>query len=269
MYMSFYGMNSNPFLKDESSLYPYKSNDFNEMINRLNFLIEVKGIGLFFGTAGLGKTYCLRYFINNLNKDLYKIIYINPSLEMTVFDFLKNLCNALDLDVGNCYKTDIYNNIQKEIKRIVLQEKMNIVVIIDDAHLLSREIIFSFKVLYDYGIDSNDYVSLILVGYPDLRDEISKNIYETLNQRIIVNYSFKGLSREEVKEYIKTRLEEVNANNEIFDAQALTSLYACCKSSPRRLNTLVINSLMLGYQKKQSIIDTEIIINAKDEMDLK
>ncbi len=269
MYTSFYGMSCNPFSKDGNSSYPYHSNDFDEMIGRLNFLTEVKGIGLFFGLPGLGKTYCLRYFINNLNKDLYKIIYINPTINMTVFDFFKSLCDQLDIDIGNCYKSDIYKNIQKEIIRVNNQDKVNVVVIIDDAQLLSREIIFNFKVLYDFEMDSRDYVSLILVGHPDLRDELSKNVYETLKQRIIVNYSFKGLTREEVKEYVKTRLEMANTNKEVFSIEALNSLYSCCKSSPRRLNTLVINSLMLGSQKSKPVIDEEIIINAKGEMDLK
>lgn len=268
MYTSFYGMNSNPFLRNESINYKYESNDFKESINRYNFLKEIKGIGLFTGTCGLGKTYSVRYFINSLSKDLYMPIYISASNNMTVFDFLKIICDNLKLDVGTCYRIDLYNNIQNEIKRLVNHERVQPIIIIDDAHLLSREILNNFKVLYDFEMDSNDYISLILVGNTSLKIELSKNIHETLNQRIIVNYEFKGLSREEVKEYIKTRLEAVNANSEIFTQDALSSLYSCCKSSPRRLNTLVLNSLMLGAQNKLAQINSEIIMNAKKEMDL-
>lgn len=269
MYTSFYGMSSNPFLKDESFKYPYENKDFQEAISRYNFLLETKGIGLFFGTSGLGKTYSIRYFMNKLNKDLYKIIYINPTLNLKVFDFFKILCDELNLDIGSCYRADIYKNIQQEIIRVTNQEKMNMVVVIDDAHLLSREILFNLKVLYDFEFDSKDYVTLIMLGHPSLKTELSKNVHETLKQRIIVNYSFEGLSRTEVKEYVKTRLEKANSNKEIFTSNALSSLYSCCKSSPRRLNTLVMNSLMLGSQKKKSIIDEEIVMNAKGEMDLK
>lgn len=269
MYKSFYGLSCNPFLKDESVKYEFQSKDFLETINRLNYLKEIKGIGLFTGTSGLGKTFSLRFFINSLNRDLYKVIYINPSPNMTVFDFFKQLSNELNLDTGSCYGIDLYKNIQKEIKRLVNGEKINPIVIIDDAHLLSREIIFNFKVLYDFEMDSKDYVALILTGYPDLKIELSKNIHETLNQRIIVNYEFNGLTREEVKEYVKTRLEIASAEKNIFTEEALNALYSCCKSSPRRLNTLVLNSLMLGCQEKVIEIDSEIIMRAKKEMDLK
>lgn len=269
MYTSYYGMSCNPFLKDESIKYNFESNDFNETLSRFNFIKEVKGIGLFIGEAGLGKTYVTRYFINNLNPDLYKVIYISASNNMTVFDFFKVISDELNLDTGACYRIDLYKNIQNEIIRLVNKDKVNPIIIIDDAHLLSRDILFNFKVLYDFEMDSKDYVSLILIGYPNLKFELSKNIYETLSQRIIVNYKFNGLSREEVKAYVKSRLDIANANREIFSKEALNCLYSCCKSSIRRLNTLVINCLMLGMQNKEITIDEETVISAKKEMDLK
>lgn len=268
MYTSFYQMSCNPFLKDESVKYNFESNNFLETLNRINFLKEVKGIGLFCGSSGLGKTYIVRYFIKNLNQDLYKPIYISISPNMSVFDFYKIISEELNLDIGNCYRTDIYKNIQNEIIRLVNRDKIRPVIIIDDAHLISKEILFNFKVLYDFQMDSKDYVSLIIIGYPELKVELSKKIYETIQQRIIVNYEFKGLSRLEVKEYVKSRLQIANANREIFNPEALNCLYSCCKSSIRRLNTLVINSLMLGFQNKQSIINEETVMNAKKEMDL-
>ena len=124
------------------------------------------------------------------------------------------------------------------------------------------------KVLYEYEMDSKDYITLILVGQTELKDELKKLIHISLKQRIIVNYTFKGLSREEVKEYIKTRLKLANVNNEIFSSEAINALYSSSKSSPRRLNTLVINSLMLGSQNETKMIDEEIVMNALKEMEI-
>jgi type II secretory pathway predicted ATPase ExeA len=261
-------MSCNPFLKDESIKSPFESNDYIQTINRFQYLKEIHGIGLITGEPGFGKTYSVRSFIKLLNKDLYKIIYLSGSKEWTVFDFFKIIANNLNLDTGSCYRTDIYNNIQKEIKRLVLHDRVQPIVIIDEAQFLSKDILQNFKVLYDFEMDSKDYVTLILVGTPELKAELSKNVYEPLKQRIIVNYTFNGLSREEVKSYIITRLEISNTNTEIFNSEAINSLYSCCKSSPRRLNTLIINSLMLGFQNKITTLDSEIIMNAKNEMDL-
>ena len=268
MYTTYYGMSCNPFLKNESINYPFESTDYRQCINRFHYLKEIKGIGLFVGEAGLGKTYTIRQFIKSLNKDLYKVIYISTQKNMSVFDFFKIISDNLGLDVGSCYKTDIYTNIQREIKRITLKDRMQVIIIIDDAHLLTRDILLNFKLLYDFDMDSMDYLALMLVGQPDLKQEISKKIHITLNQRIIINYTFEGFERKEVQRYIETRLDFANVKYELFEPAAYNALYSASKSSPRRLNTLVINSLMLGYQNNMKTINSDIVMNAKNEMDV-
>ena len=267
MYTTYYGMSCNPFLKNESINYPFESTDYRQCINRFHYLKEIKGIGLFIGEAGLGKTYTIRQFINSLNKDLYKVIYISAQKDMSVFDFFKILSDNLGLNVGSCYKTDIYINIQKEIKRLTLKDRIQVIIIIDDAHLLTREILLNFKLFYDFDMDSMDYLALMLVGQPDLKQELSKNIHIALKQRIIVNYTFEGFERNEVKQYITTRLNIANIKHELFEPEAYNALYAASKSSPRRLNTLVINSLMLSFQNNLKTINSDIVMNAKNEMD--
>lgn len=268
MYTTYYGMSCNPFLKEVKEKNKFESNDYKELISRFNYLKEIKGLGVFTGLPGCGKTFSIRSFINNLNQDLYKVIYISSYENLTLFDFYKEICDSLNLDTKACYKTDMYNNIQKAIKRLVEVDMVQPIIIVDDAHTLSRDILKSLKILFDIDMDSKDYTILILVGQNELKEELSKKIYETIHQRIIVNYKMTGLTREEVKEYIKTRFEISNVKTNIFTEDALNALYSCSKSSPRRLNTLILNCLMLGCQNKKKEINSEIVMQAKGEMDL-
>lgn len=268
MYQSYYGMSCNPFLKEVDVVNHFESNDYKELINRFRYLTEIRGIGVFTGNPGLGKTFSLRCYASNLNVDLYKVVYISATKDMTIFDFFKEIGTAFNIDVGSCYKTEMYHNIQKEIVLLVEQEKRLPVIIIDDCQNLSRDIIHQLKVLYEYEMDSKDYITLILVGKPELKTELSKNVYDYLKQRIVVNYKLNGLSREEVKEYIESRLRLANVEHELFTEDALNALYSCSKSSPRRLNTLILNCLLLGFQKEMPTINSEIVMLAKGEMDL-
>lgn len=268
MYQSYYGMSCNPFSKEIDTKYPFESQDYLELINRFKYLTEIKGIGVFTGNSGFGKTYTLRNYVQSLNTDLYKVIYISATRNMTTFDFFKEIGDVFRIDTGSCYKTDLYHNIQKELVLLVEQEKRMPVLIIDDAQNLSKEIFLSLKVLYELEMDSKDYITLLLVGKPELKTELSKNIYDYLRQRILVNYKMKGLTRQEVKEYIETRLHLANVNRELFSENALNALYSCSESSPRRLNTLILNCFLLGYQKEKKTIDSEIVMIAKGEMDL-
>ena len=60
---SFYGLAFNPFdkqcLKVTDS---FESTDHKEMMSRLNYLTETKGIGAFTASPGMGKSYTLRCF---------------------------------------------------------------------------------------------------------------------------------------------------------------------------------------------------------------
>ena len=116
-------------------------------------------------------------------------------------------------------------------------------------------------------MDSKDYTTIILCGHESLRLELSKVDYETLQQRVVVNYKYEGLSREEVKDYIKTRLELSKQKSDIFTDTALNALYNASKGNPRRLNSLIINCLIIGYQNQKEIIDDGIVMMAKNEID--
>ena len=264
MYKTFYGLEMNPFVKELKTEYCYESKDFKEVQGRMKYLKEIKGIGLLLGSSGFGKTYAIRCFTEGLNKDMYKVIYVSPTKKMKVFEFFASIAGMLNIDTGACYKNEIYEKIQNEIKRLVNEKRVQPIIIIDN---LKEQILMELKLLFDFQMDSKDYTTIILVGHEELRRELSKVKYETLQQRIVVNYKFGGLTREEVKEYVNSRLELANQNNKIFNEPALTALYSASKGSPRRLNNLIINCLMIGFQNNKSEIDEEIVRLAKNEID--
>ena len=267
MFTTFYGMTRSPFDREIAIKYAYESEDFKEVISRMKYLIEIQGMGLFTGFNGVGKTFTARYLKESLNPDLYRLIYITIPKYISLFDFYNILGKELYIDMGNCYKPDIYNKIQDTFRRMVNVDRVQPVIIIDDAQNLSGTILEIFKVFFDFEMDSKDYVALIIIGTDEIKTRIQRDSCEALKSRILVNYTFNGLSREEVMEYVKTRLEIANTTG-IFNDQALNALYSCSRSNPRRLNTLITASLLLGVLKKKKIIDEEIIMRAKGEIDL-
>ena len=49
---TYYGMDKNPFTKDATVSTLFTSNDFNQMTNRLEFIIRSRGIGVFLSSPG-------------------------------------------------------------------------------------------------------------------------------------------------------------------------------------------------------------------------
>ena len=95
MYRSYYGLSYNPFDKQQLKEKDFfQSKDFVEMTNRLNYLKEVRGIGVFTARPGMGKSYALRCFAGNLNPSLCHMEYLCLST-ISVADFYKQFCAIL------------------------------------------------------------------------------------------------------------------------------------------------------------------------------
>ena len=88
MFKAYYGLSTDPFPKDVDIKNYFPSKDFQEALNRLEFLKETNGFGLITGQPGVGKSFLLRYFVNSLNSNLYKCVYI-PISTLTVMDFYR------------------------------------------------------------------------------------------------------------------------------------------------------------------------------------
>lgn len=149
---------------------------------------------------GKGKTYGVKYFVKNLNPNLYKIVYLSLST-VTVMEFYRSFCIGLGIELS-FKKIDMFNQIQERLKTLVKDRRITPIIICDEAQYLKTGILNDLKMLLNFEMDSKDYAVLILVGQPMLNDVLSRNVHEALNQRIIVNYMFIGIEFEEVKKYI-------------------------------------------------------------------
>lgn len=266
MYESYFGMKMNPFKKDIDIKYTYEFNDLKESNSRLKYLLNNKGIGLFTGTSGKGKTYSIKYFTRNLNTNLYKIIYLSLST-VTVLEFYRSFCIGLGI-VPASKKIDMFNQIQERIKLLVNDRKITPIVICDEAQYLKTDILNDLKMLLNFNMDTNDLVVLVLVGQPTLNDILSRSVHEALNQRIIVNYMFMGIEPNEVKNYIIDRCKIADISNEIFDESAIKALSSNCNGSTRVLNSLIDKSLLICANKNENVISNETVMLAANDLSL-
>ncbi len=266
MYMTYFGMKLNPFKKDIEIKNTYEFKDFKEVQNRLKYLLNNKGIGLFTGTSGKGKTYAVKYFVKNLNPNLYKVVYLSLST-VTVIEFYRGFCRGLGIEPAN-KKIDMYNQIQERLQALVKDRKITPIIICDEAQYLKTDILNDLKMLLNFDMDSKDYAVLILMGQPTLNTILSRNVHEALSQRIIVNYMFLGIDYQEVKEYIIDRCSIAGISNDIFDGNAIKALASNCNGSTRYLNNLIDKSLMICCNRKEQTISENTIMLAANDLSL-
>lgn len=266
MYKTYWGMEFNPFSKEISEKDFYSSEDFKQSAARLNHLKKIKGIGLFTGLSGTGKTYSLRYFKSTLNQSLFKVIYL-PLSTLTVREFYRSLCQGLYLQPTH-KKIDMFNEIQKRIVTLSKDKKITPIIILDEAQYLSTKVINDLKIIMNFGMDSESHLVLVLCGQPTLNNMLSKGVHESLKQRIVIKYNYSGFSKLETEEYISTRLKLCGVSTNIFNTNTIEAIYGYCNGYPRVLNTIVEKCLMIGFQKKSKKITTDTVMAALNETEL-
>lgn len=268
MIQQYFGMEYNPFEKSnyQREHSTYITNDYNHMNSRLEHLIKLGGIGLFTGLPGTGKTYSLQAFSKTLNPSLYKVVYI-PLSTVTVLEFYKSIAYGLDLDPPT-KKVDIFKVIQERIMTLSKDKRIMPVFIIDEAQYLQTGILNDIKLLLNFDMDSKSYAAFIMAGQPILNNILSKQVHEALKQRIIINYQFGGIGKEEAKEYIRTRFANCGVHSDIFEEAALEAISLYCNGSIRKLNAVVDKCLLIAYMEKAKLIGTDIVMNAQNEIEL-
>jgi len=258
---SSFGLSCNPFSKQALNVKDcFESNDYRQMIDRLNFLKDVNGIGVFTAKPGMGKSFVLSCFNKSLNTNLYQMLYICLST-ISVGEFYKQLCDILGLDVRGG-KTVMFKAIQERVFYLFKEKRCPLILAIDEAQYLSSGILNDLKMLMNYRYDSLNCFSLILSGEPRLNFNLEKPVHEALKQRITVHYNFKGLSPDEISEYIHHKISLAGGTTAILATNAIPTITGFCNGNPRIIDNLMSDALMLGTQLNTKTIDAELIMAA-------
>lgn len=267
MFNSFYGLSHNPFdkqlLKESDS---FESKDHKAMIDRLNYLKDIRGIGVFTARPGMGKSFTLRCFAKSLNQNLYQMLYICLST-VSVSEFYKQLCTSLGLEVKGG-KTTMFKSIQERIYYLYKEKRKPLIIAIDEGQYLNSGILKDLKMLMNHGYDSLNCFTLIIAGEPHLNHTLEKPIHEALRQRITVHYNYNGLDDSEVSAYISHKLAIAGSSKTIIEDAAISAAHSYSRGNPRLIDNVMTYALDLGAQLKKEVIDAETMMLAIDAQSL-
>ena len=180
-------------------------------------------------------------------------------------DFIYNMVTMMGYE-PTCKKSANIKIIQKAIIDYADNKKMTPVIIFDEANYLSSSFLNDLKMILNFRMDSYDRFVVLLVGLPVLVSNLHVAAQEPLRQRIIMNYTFDGMDREEVKEYISGKLEKAGGSRNIFDEGAIQAICNITHCNPRLIDNLMTYSLMIAASSHTQRITPEIVEQASLEI---
>jgi len=139
---------------------------------------------------------------------------------------------------------------------------MTTVLIVDEAHHLSAEILEEVRLLSNLETTDDKLLQIVLVGQPELDEKLDSVGLRQLKQRIAVRTQLGPLSAAEAKRYIERRLQIAgqDPNSEsLFPEETIATVHCFSRGLPRLINTICENSLIAAYAKRLTSVTPEIV----------
>ena len=262
---SHYGFTKMPFGKDISPSSLYGSASHLEAVARIGFLVDELAVGVVTGEVGSGKTVAVRKAMSQLEPSTHSVIYVsNPALGS------KGIYSAIVTHLGEqpCfYKGPLITQVTALLGKEVLEKRRKVVIVCDEAHLLSGEELEELRFLTNSEMDSSSSFALILVGQPNLRVRLKLGTNSALDQRVSLRYALTSMTKSETKEYIYHHVKLAGRTDTLFSDDAISLIHQVSRGLPRSVNNLSRQALIATYANQSAVVDEKSVRQAVSEAD--
>ena len=262
MYKSFFNLARNPFAltPDPVCFVPTERHD--EALAALYHGVrQHKGFIVLTGEVGTGKTLLLRCLLGLLkeSKDVAYAYLFNGRLTPT--EFLQYILADFGLPAAGKSKYELLLDLGRFLTARG-QMNMTTVLIVDEAHHLSADILEEVRLLSNLETTDDKLLQIILVGQPELDEKLDSVGLRQLKQRIAVRTQLGPLNAEEAKRYISRRLQIAGRDplsTPLFPEETVATVHCFSRGLPRLINTICENSLIAAYAKRLPIVTPDIV----------
>ncbi len=277
MYTAHFGLREPPFTLTPNPAYVYFSHHHQEALAHLLYGTgENGGFVQLTGEVGTGKTTLVRTLLEQ------------PQL--TVKDLLATVCDELGaIRPGAAAQPDTFEDALQFLSSALPVSKpasttlkpwldalnahllqthaagRRTVLIIDEAQLLSREVLEQVRLLTNLETTRHKLLRIILVGQPELREMLARPDLRQLAQRITARYHLLPLNRRETAAYIGHRLQVAGGRPDLFTHRARRAVYRHSSGIPRLINVICDRALLGAYTQGAKRITPRHVQRAAQE----
>jgi type II secretory pathway predicted ATPase ExeA len=249
----YFGFSRLPFRASIAPAALYRSKGHEEARARIAFLVSQTALGLLTGEVGSGKTCAARAAAAALDHSRHTIIYLaNPAIGA------RGIYTAIVAALGESprfHKASLIPQAQELLLRERAERGKQVVLIVDEAHLLTPEQLEELRLLTNTEMDSESPFAALLLGQPSLRSRLRLGSFAALDQRIALRYELPGMDAAETAAYLAHHLKLAGRDDRLFSDDAIALLHETARGIPRALNNLATQALVAAYAEQKAIVD--------------
>jgi type II secretory pathway predicted ATPase ExeA len=170
-----FGFTKLPFSKNVSAKDLLDRASHQEAVARMRFCIAEALLGVITGEVGVGKTVAVRAAISQLDQTAHHIVYLaNPTVGTR--GLYVNIVQALGA-MPRGFRAELVAQTQSLLATEEHERRRRVVLVIDEAHLLSPDQLEAIRLLTNADMDSATSCSVLLVGQPTLARQLRMGIF--------------------------------------------------------------------------------------------
>jgi general secretion pathway protein A len=270
-YLTFWNLKERAFDDLRNPRFYFESEDHLEALERLSFLCHARtmNLGLLTGEIGCGKTITRTVLETRLELNEFAVASFpnsNFSFPDIVFEILSQVkLRQIDFSSirppGEELRQDKYRLIQKfrELLEVLHnQEQRHLVIIFDEAQQVEDSVLEEIKNLTNINLVHANYLTVLLVGQPELREKISR--LRQIDQRISLRFHLNTLDLRNTGRYLRHRLQIAGSPRpNIFSPDACQLIFQFTQGVPREINRVAKFSMELAAANNQPEISPDLV----------
>lgn len=253
--LSYFNLSELPFSKEIPTQKLLKLPTVENALNSARLLVETRGIGILTGKSGSGKSCILRLLKEALNPACYKLIYLCHS-SIGLFEFYTHLSSGLGLPPKG-RRASMFRNVKERILSLHVSQKVHPILILDEAHLLSHDILQEIRLLSNFEIDSVNALTVLLCGQESLNLAFGLSMLESLASSITINIQLNSLPLEETFAYIETRITNCGNSSTLFTKSALTLIHQASGGVFRSIGIIAWAAMYRAFLSNSHQVEAE------------
>ena len=256
MYEAFYGLREKPFsiLPDPDLIYWGLNHRW--AFAMLEFgILNNAGFTVITGEIGSGKTTLLRKLLRSVSRDIAISLISNTPPEGS--GLLQWILMSLDQPFEDSYPV-LFQRFQRFLHDQYARNSRTIL-IVDEAQNLGMKALEELRMLSNINADKRQYLQIILVGQPQLKDMLRSPQLLQFAQRVSSDYHLGALEPGAVIHYINFRLNAVGARTQLFSDEACRIIADASRGIPRTINILCDTALTYGFAANTKQITADLV----------
>jgi general secretion pathway protein A len=255
--LSYFSLQNDPFGRDIETSQLLRLPLISEALMHLDFFCERRGIGILTGKSGSGKSCLLRLLVSRLPAGMFRPVYLCHS-SVSVGEFYGHVATAFNLPARG-RKASLFRSIKEHVYQLQHTEKIHPLLIIDEAHALSNDILMELRQLLNFQYDSETCLSILLCGQDEILSRLRLSILEPLANSITTTVTMKPLSLDETGSYLEERVKLAGGQRNLFSPQAVRAIHNTSHGVMRLINSIASGGLIKAWRIQTPMAEAEQI----------